>query len=450
MGKGRIANFFQKSDALYLLAFFILLIGLGTALLLLPAAWEAGDPALGKLKPLDALFTAASAVCVTGLSTVPIAGFSRLGQIILICLVQVGGLGIISVSSLLMAIPGYRLALWQRNVIQGFYVDGLEYQPRRIARNIIVLTLGVEGLGMLLLAACFRSAGVEDWLFMGFFHGISAFCNAGFSPLAQGIAPYAGHAPIMAVLMALIVLGGLGFIVMQDLCMALTGQKACLSYHSRIVLAMTAGLILGGAVLFWLIERNRLFAPMPPGQSLLAALFQSVSPRTAGFEGVPQAGLTELSKMLTGILMLIGGAPGSIAGGIKVTTVFVIALAVARKPDDCGDIKLLRHRITASTINQGVVYFLKAVILFLICVAALFVTEGQREGKTDAIIFETISAFSTVGLSLNFTASLSAGGKLVIIAAMFAGRVGLIALAFPVMRRRNYAVTYPEGSILLG
>ncbi|MDR0553278.1 MAG: hypothetical protein LBG76_00560, partial [Treponema sp.] len=445
-----VSNFFQKSDALYLLVFFLAVIAAGTTLLLIPAAWEPLNPEMGKLDPLDALFTAASAVCVTGLATVNIANFSRLGQFILICLVQVGGLGIVSVSSLLMTIPGHRLALWQRNVIRGFYVDGLEYRPRRIARNIIILTLTVEVIGMIVLSACFRSAGVEDWLFMGFFHGISAFCNAGFSPFEAGMISSSGNAPVLVTLMALIIMGGLGFIVLQDLFMVITGQKPRLSYHSRIVLSMTAGFILIGTLLFWLIERNRAFASMGPGGTLVNALFQAVTPRTAGFESVPQTSLTELSKMLTDILMLAGGAPGSIAGGIKVTTIFVVAMVAIKKPDEYGDIKIFHHRLGAETINHAVVYFLKAIILLLLCVAALFVTEGRSNASTDAIVFEAISAFSTVGLSLNLTSSLSAGGKLVIIAAMFAGRVGLIALAFPVMRYRKYDITYPEGSVLLG
>jgi trk system potassium uptake protein TrkH len=154
--------------------------------------------------------------------------------------------------------------------------------------------------------------------------------------------------------------------------------------------------------------------------------------------------------MLTCLLMLIGGAPGSIAGGIKVTTLFVILVVMLRKPDSEGDIRIFHHRLTGETIHTAGVYFLKALALLLICIIALLWTEKPAGSETGDIIFEVISAFATVGLSLDFTSSLTPGGKLVIIAAMFSGRVGLIALAFPAFRSRNYAVNYPEGVILLG
>jgi trk system potassium uptake protein TrkH len=451
MQKRLISQFFQKSDALYLLAFFLLLIGLGTGLLMIPSAWAPLTRESGRLKLLDAAFIATSAVCVTGLSVVNIADFSRLGQGILIFLVQIGGLGIISVTSILLSIPGHRLALWQRNVIQGFYIDGLEYRPRRIVRNIVILTLWIEGIGALMLALFFRSAGVEDWVFMGFFHGISAFCNAGFSPFAAGLSEFSGNVPVLTVCMVLIILGGLGFNVLQDIIMVITKRKSNLNYHSRVVLIMTAALILGGALVFWVIEGNRLFESMSPGMAFLSALFQSVTPRTAGFEILPQKNLTGLSKMLTDLLMLIGGSPGSIAGGLKVTTIFVIAIVMMRKPDKNGDINISHHRLTAGAINQAVVYFLKATALLLVSVAALFLTEGRSSAvNMDTIIFESISAFSTVGLTLGLTPNLSMGGRVVIIAVMFAGRVGLIALAFPSVGHRNYDITYPEGSVLLG
>ncbi|MHB9291690.1 trk/ktr system potassium uptake protein [Hollandina sp. SP2] len=440
-------NSFQKSDAFYLLAFFLIVIALGTTLLLLPGSWQGPAP----LNPLDAFFTAASAVCVAGLGVVDITAFSPVGLIVIMLLIQIGGLGIISFSSILLTIPGNRLAIMQRNTIQGFYIDGVEYQPRRIVQNIIGFTVVIEAAGALLLALCFRQAGVENWIFMGVFHAVSAFCNAGISPLADGLIGYAGNTPFLLVLMTLVVLGGLGFIVLQDILEVWLGKKQRLSYHSRIVLVITACLILGGTALIFVLERKRLLSGMVMfPDAWVNALFQSVTTRSGGFEVLPQSSLSQPSKLLTGLLMLIGGAPGSIAGGLKITTVFVVFLVMFRKPDEQGDIKFFHHRLTGETLNKGVVYVLKALALLLVCIAALTVFEGIQGKSLGALVFEVVSAFGTVGLTLSLTPSLSAGGKLIIIAAMFAGRVGLVALAFPAIGRRNYAITYPEGSILLG
>ncbi|MDR0628486.1 MAG: hypothetical protein LBG24_02365 [Treponema sp.] len=440
-------NSFQKSDAFYLLAFFLIVIALGTTLLLLPGSWQGPAP----LKALDAFFTAASAVCVAGLGVVDITAFSREGLIVIMLLIQIGGLGIISFSSVLLTIPGNRLAIMQRNTIQGFYIDGVEYQPHRIVRNIIGFTGIIEAAGALLLALCFRQAGVENWIFMGLFHAVSAFCNAGISPLAGGITGFADNTPLLLVIMALIVLGGLGFIVLQDILEVWVGKKPRLSYHSRIVLVITAFLILGGTAGIFILERTRLLSGMDmfPG-AWVNALFQSVTTRSGGFEVLPQGRLSQPSKLLTGLLMLIGGAPGSIAGGLKITTVFVVFLVLVRKPDEQGDIKFFHHRIAGETLNKGVVYMLKALVLLLVCIAALTIFEGIQGKSLGSLVFEVVSAFGTVGLTLSLTPSLSAGGKLIIIIAMFAGRVGLVALAFPAIGRRNYAITYPEGSILLG
>ncbi|MDR2392899.1 MAG: hypothetical protein LBD93_01890 [Treponema sp.] len=440
-------NTFQKSDAFYLLAFFLIVITLGTVLLLLPGSWQGPAP----LNPLDAFFTAASAVCVAGLGVVDMTAFSPGGLTIIMLLIQTGGLGIISFSSILLTIPGNRLAIMQRNTIQSFYIAGVEYRPHRIVRNIIGFTIIIEAAGALILALCFRQAEVENWVFMGLFHAVSAFCNAGITPLPGGLTGFADNSPLLLVLIALIVLGGLGFIVLQDILAVWLGKKQRLSYHSRIVLVISALLILGGTVLFFILERKRLFSGMDmfPG-AWVHALFQSVTTRSGGFEVLPQSQLSQPSKLLTGLLMLIGGAPGSIAGGLKITTVFVVLVVMVREPDEQGDIKLFHHRLTGETLNKGVVYVLKALVLLLLCIAALTFFEGIRGKSLGALVFEVVSAFGTVGLTLNLTPSLSAGGKLIIIVAMFAGRVGLVALAFPAISRRNYAITYPQGSILLG
>jgi trk system potassium uptake protein TrkH len=448
-------NPFKKSDAFYLLAFFLIVIAVGTGLLLIPAAWQ-GDPRSlndgksGGLSPIDALFTATSAVCVTGLNTVNTAWFSRFGQIVIMLLIQIGGLGIISINSIIMTIPGNRLAFSRRNIIQGYYIGGLEYNPQRIVRNIIFLTFLIEITGAVMLALFFKDEGTEDWLFQGIFHAVTAFCNAGFSAFETGLTGYGSNGRILSVIMILIVLGGLGFIVLHDLILVMLRRKRFLSYHSRIVLAISAALILGGALAFFVVEQFGMLKGQNAGVGLLQSFFQSITARTAGFSIWPQEAMSPPSKLLTMLLMLIGAAPGSIAGGLKVTTIFVVVIVMFRKKDKDGDIKISHHRLTAETINKAVVYFLKAMALLLFFIIALTISEGTHWTNETALTFEVVSAFSTTGLSLALTPSLPASGKFIIITAMLAGRVGLFALAFPALRQKNYDVTYPEGSVLLG
>jgi trk system potassium uptake protein TrkH len=450
----KIGSFFRKSDALYLLAFFLVLIALGTALLRLPGAVK-GAAGGGGLGLMDAAFTAASAVCVTGMGIVSQGEFSRFGQIIILLLVQIGGLGIISFTSILLSIPGHRLAIRQRNSILSFSINGIEYNPRRIVGNILFLTLCFESAGAILLSFAFYRSGVDDWAFLGIFHAVTAFCNAGISPISYGQAGIqpgflAGRPAILVILMILTIAGGLGFIVLQDAAQVILRKKARLGYHSKVVLLMSAALVFGGALIFFVFERNRLYREMSGPIALVNTLFQSVVCRSSGFEAMPQNLLSQPSRMLACFLMLTGGAPGSIAGGLKVTTVFVILIVMIRKPDKYGDIKIFHHRLTADTINRAVVYALKAAALLVICVTALYITEGFVGNNAEAIAFEVLGAFSTAGLTLGLTPNLSAAGKLVVLAVMFAGRVGLIALAFPAMGQKNYDITYPEGTVLLG
>jgi trk system potassium uptake protein TrkH len=438
----------QASDTYYLLAFFAVLITIGTFALWLPWSWrpEAGRP----LSFIDALFTATSAVCVTGLVPVDSAYFSRFGLVVIMLLIQFGGLGIIAFTSLLLAFPGGRLPLRRIATIRGFYLSGVEHEPAVIVRSIIMFTLGVEAVGAIVLSLAFRAAGQADWAFMGLFHAVSAFCNAGFSTSAASLEPYADRATVLLPAAALIVLGGLGFIVLQDIERRLRGKRRRLSFHTKVVLGGTAFLIAVGAVAFFLLERNSAFAGLSTGDAWINAVFQSITPRTAGFDAVAQPAFGQTSKVLTILLMFIGGSPGSIAGGIKVTTAFVVFAVMLRRPDARGDIAVFRRRLGPAQTNAAVVYFLKAGSILFLAAGLLSLTEGGHGADFGAIVFEAVSAFGTVGLSLNFTPRLSFLGKLVIIATMFAGRVGLVALAFPSLRRAKAEIAYPQGNVLLG
>jgi len=433
-----------------LLAFFLAVIAVGTLLLLLPASWSDPSDTGTSLAFIDSLFIATSAVCVTGLATVNVADFSRFGQFVILALVQVGGLGIIAYTSLLLIMPGRRLPFRRLRTIRGFSVTDVEYDPARIVRNIVLFTLFIELFGTFMVYLIFLGAGVSDPGFAALFHAVSAFCNAGFSLFPDNLESFKGNPALLCALSLLIVLGGIGFIVLQDIERYLLGKRKNLSYHSKLVLSVTAVLIVGAAAAFWFLERDFSFAGMGPLEKAANALFQAITPRTAGFNAVRQTSLSQPSKFLTIILMFIGGAPGSIAGGIKVSTAYLVLLVMLKRSNERGEINSFKRRLSAETTGTAVVYFLKAGFLLIVAAGALSLSEGPRGADFAHIIFESVSAFGTVGLSLDFTPYLSVVGKLIIIATMFAGRVGLIALAFPVSNAKSAYVVYPEAEVLVG
>jgi trk system potassium uptake protein TrkH len=436
---------FEKSDAFYLLAFFLIVISAGTAILLIPDMW-AGS---GALRFTDAVFTASSAVCVAGLGTVDTTAFSRAGQIAILLLMQTGGLGIISFSSLILTISGNRLGMNRRTTIQRFYLDGIEHRPQYIVRNIIIFTFAIEAIGAVALSLLFRGCGERNWLFMGIFHAVSAFCNTGVSVLPGGLKRFSDNIPIVMVFMTLIFLGGVGFLVLHDVLRFIRGKTRRLQYHSKVILAMSGAIIAAGSLFFIVFERTRLFGAMSTPAAIMNAVFQTVNTRSGGFDMVAQNGLSQPSKLLSTILMFIGGAPGSIAGGVKVTTVFVLFAFLFCPADKDGDVKIFRRRLAGESVNKAVVYTFKALLLLFTFIIALTVSERFTEKPFSAIAFEVFSAFTTVGLSLGITGDLSTAGKWVVIGAMFAGRAGLIALAFPSLTHTNPDITYPKGTLLM-
>ncbi|MDR1353227.1 MAG: hypothetical protein LBK05_08090 [Treponema sp.] len=436
---------FCRSEAFYLISFFAVLIAAGTILLSLPGAHAENTG----IKPVDAAFTATSAICVTGLTTVALSSFSPFGQMIILCLVQIGALGIVSFTSILVIMPGHRFSISSRNTIQGLYLNGIEYKPRRIIRSIVLLTLTIEAAGVLLLSLIFKNAGLDRPVYAGLFHGISAFSNAGISLYDNSLIGFQDNKLLIIVFGALIAAGSAGFLVLHDLFRVITRKKRKLSYHSLVVIGMSLVLSAGSGVLYFIFESNHAFKGLDLWTKLSNAVFHAVTARTAGFQAAPLTVFTGPSRLLTGILMFIGGAPGSVSGGVKVTTIFVVAAVMMRKPDSQGDIRIRRHRLSAETINRAVSYFLKALFLLSLCVFALSVTERHNAASFEQILFETISAFATAGLTLDYTPLLTTAGKAVVIAAMFAGRVGLVALAFPPVRHKNYAITYSKGELLI-
>lgn len=438
-----------RSEKTILFAYFIVLIFSGSIALSTPTAWAGEEP----LSYLDALFTSVSAVCVTGLITVDTAAYTRFGQAVILVLIQTGGLGILTFSTLFLLFPGNRISFRNRKLIKDYYMESIEYEPRKILRNILLLTFGVEAVGALALYTQF--SGIESGLFVSVFHAVSAFCNAGFSTFSTNLEGWSGNAAVLVPVMLLVVSGGLSFAVIHDLYARVTGATGRLTLHAKIVLGMTSILIAGGFLFFFLAERHGIFEGKPSSFAVLNSLFLSVTPRTAGFNTVPMDGLSLGSKAVNLVLMFVGAAPASIAGGVKVTTFFLILLIIFRGVDENGEIRLVHRRLDARSLSHANMFMLKALFILTAAVIGLTVTEGGRDqGRSAdflAIVFEAVSAFGTVGLSLGLTPFLSDAGKVIIILTMFAGRVGLVSMAIPVPgRQAERLIEYPKGEVMIG
>lgn len=437
-----------SNDKVTIFSYFMTVILAGTLLLSLPFSWNGP----GRIGVVDALFTSTSAVCVTGLTVVDTSLYSRFGQLVIMALIQFGGLGIVTFATLYVAAPRSKVSLVNRGIIKEMYIEEVESNPRTIVRNILVSTFGIELAGTLLLHASFERAGVAAPWFTAVFHAVSAFCNAGFSTFPDSLAGYIGDLPVNLVVIMLIVTGGLGFVVLQDMGDVFMRKKRRLAYHSIIVLVMTGALVFFGASAFYVLEYDGAYASLGVPGKMLAALFQSVTPRTAGFETVPQLTLGLPSVAVVILLMFTGGSPGSTAGGVKTTTVFMALAAAFRGPEDDGSLSYHGGALSPGTVARTLSVLAKALVLVCLSFFALLLFEGGKPGASYAnLLFESVSAFATVGLSRGLTPSLGLGGKLVIILTMFIGRIGLFAMS--VSRPLDSAdrfVDYPHESLMLG
>lgn len=440
-------------ERLVLYSYFLGLIAAGTVFLSLPLSWGAGDGG-SRAAFIDAVFTAASAVCVTGLTTVDTALWSRFGQVVILLLIQAGGLGIVTFGMLYLVMPRARISLRDTRMLGSAFTGERMMRPRSVIRSIFITTLVIEGIGAVLLSIAFGRSGRSDAVFSGVFHAVSAFCNAGFSIFSEGLASYRSDPVVSITLMALIILGGIGFMVIRDLLRAgMPGRRCPLLFHTRLMLTATPLFIAAGLLGYLLLDGTDVFSSLPPAQRILAALFQSVTTRTAGFSTVDQAALSAPSRWLTLMLMIIGGGSGSTAGGIKVSTAFILVLVLFRGVSERGDIRFLGRRITSADVSRAAMFFLKAVALLFLSILALGVIERPDETgfPPSDIIFESVSALGTVGLSTGITERLSGGGKLVVMATMFMGRVGLFSLVMRTVKERaERMIERPKGEVLIG
>ncbi len=427
---------------------FLVAIAVGTVLLTLPAASADGE----SMGLVNALFEATSAVCVTGLVVVDTGSeLSLFGQLVIMALIQIGGLGIMTMSTLVALILGKRIGLKERILIQRSmgYVNlaGLV----RLTRYVLFIAAVIQGTGALLLTLWWaRQYPLGQAAYLGIFHSISAFNNAGFDLFGVSLEGYVTDPYVNIVMGALIVIGGVGFTVIVDVLSA-RGTRKKLSLHTRIVLRTTAVLLLVGFLGFLILEFSNpaTLGQLPLGGKVLAAAFQSITPRTAGFNTVPidqVGGATALFLML---LMFVGGSPGATAGGIKTTTLVAVLSAVWATVSGKGEVVIFERRLSRDTVDRALAIFFMALSVVTVTAVLLLVTE--TEPFLD-IVFEAMSAFGTVGLSRGITSELSTAGRLIVTVTMFIGRVGPLTLAVALaQRQRSRAeVSYPEEKIMIG
>jgi trk system potassium uptake protein len=438
------------TPAQFIVLSFAAAIGAGTMMLRLPVAHAPG----ASIGWLEALFTATSAVCVTGLIVVDTGrDFGPLGQAIIVILMQMGGLGILTVGTLLALVTGRRLGFRHRMNVQTQLSSLQAGGVVRLVRRIVVMVLGVELAGALLLYP--RMAAQDGWgpgAWQAVFHSVSAFNNAGFSLYADSLTRYVGDALVNIVILALIVLGGLGFVVAVNLiARRWQAQRAPLSLHTKIALTATALLIGVATVLLLALEwtNPRTLGALPGPVKVMAALFQAITPRTAGFNTVDYAEMGQATLLVTILLMFIGGNPGSTAGGIKTVTFFVLVGSAWSLSRGRGELQLFNRRVPVETAVRAGVITLSS---FMVVSAGLIVLSmTDAEHGLLHLAFETFSAFGTVGLSMGITADLSPAGKLVIVVLMFIGRLGPLTLGLalaeaPPERR----VEYPAEDVVVG
>jgi len=407
---------------------FIMIILVGAVLLTLPISSKTGE-----FTPfVDALFTSSSATCVTGLVVHDtFTYFSLFGQIVILCLIQMGGLGFMIIATLFSLMLKKKIGLRQRGLLKESVSTISIGGVVRLAKNVLIGTIGVETVGAIILAIRFYpEMGLKRSIYNGIFHSVSAFCNAGFDLMGYfregpSLTRYRGDIVINSVIMCLIVIGGLGFFVLEDI----VRKKQHISkykLHTKIVILTTTILLIGGAILFYIFETNNTMADMNFSQKLLASIFQSVTPRTAGFNTLNIAKFKETSTLLTIILMFIGGSPGSTAGGIKTTTFIVIILSFKSSMNKSEDLNIFNRRLEPEIVRRS--YSVITTYVFGAIAAIMAICFIQNLPLED-VTFEVISALSTVGMTTGITQELNTYSRLIIAVAMFCGRVGSLSVA---------------------
>lgn len=450
-----IKKFFLRDltpQRIFVLSFLFIII-LGNILL-----WMPFSAAKKQLTFVDALFTSVSAVCVTGLTVIDIGvDLSLAGQIITMVLFQCGGLGIITFSAFFFHLMRIGTSFKGREIVQSSFLPSPRRDFQIILKYVFVSTLAVESIGAISLIPVFsRDLPIDKAVYYSIYHAISAFCNCGYSLFSDNLVRYQGDIIVNITLMALIVIGGIGFAVQLEVLSFFKRPKKRLSLHTKIVLITTAILIVAGAALFLFFENNFTIKDAPLHTKILVSFFQSVTARTAGFNTVDIGNLTNDALLVLMILMFIGASPGSAGGGIKTTSFSVLFLMLWSRLRGHEEVNVMNRTIPHELINRTIsIIFASIFSVAIITSILLFAGEtGQPLRERHLFVeylFDTISAFATVGLSMGVTPHLNSTQKIFLSIMMFAGRVGPLTLAFSLSRKsKKTVIHYAEENIMIG
>ncbi|MCC3143904.1 TrkH family potassium uptake protein [Halanaerobium sp. Z-7514] len=432
------------SPAQYLVSGYFVVILLGSIMLMLPIATTDGQG----LNIIDAVFTATSATCVTGLIVVNTKeAFTMFGSTVIMLMIQIGGLGIMSMSTLFAFIIGKKISLKERLIIQE---DLNQYQISgmvRLVQYLLGFTFAIEGIGASILFL--RLSQDHDFfraVYLSIFHAVSAFNNAGFDLFGNSLEGFTGDITINFVIMALIILGGIGFGVMLEVYNRVKFKKATL--QTKIVIAMTAALLVFGFIVFFALEYNHTMEGLPFLDKVLSAMFLSVTPRTAGFNTLPTGALRQSSLFLIIFLMFVGASPGSTGGGIKTTTFGVMLITLKNTIVGKEDMEIYNRRLETQIVYKAFTITMLAAALVILMTTLILIIE---DFQFIDVLFETVSAFGTVGLSTGITGSLSNISRVLITITMFAGRVGPLTLAVAFGDKvRKGIYHYPTEKVMVG
>jgi len=455
----RVKNFitlFSLQPAQLMLMSFIGVIVFGTVLLMMPAATLPGK----ETTLLDAFFTATSATCVTGLIVYDTAThFTGFGQMVILALIQVGGLGIMTFSVSLALLMRRGVSMKDQSIMQDVLDQDTLQSVKRLVGFIVVMTFLLEAIGAVILYTAWKPILHDPFqtAWHAIFHSVSAFCNAGFSTFSNSLTGFSDHVPTNLTVGGLIVFGGIGFVVIGDFYQALRDRlfrrvkkRHKFRIQSRLALGWTGGLILLGTGLIYWIEQNRLLDGMNVDHALLVSFFQSISTRTAGFNSCSISALQPVTLFIFIILMFIGACPGGTGGGIKTTTPAVLWAVIRSGFHRRSDTELYRRAIPVEVVQKAAMVLCASLLLVCGALCVMLVLEPEKDFID--LFFETVSAFGTVGLSTGITDALSTGGRILITLLMFIGRLGPLTIGFAFMLRKERPANYrySEERIMIG
>lgn len=440
---------FQLSPPQYIIVIFLILITIGTLLLMMPFSTEDGE----SIGFINAFFTAISAVCVNGLTVIDVGtALSRIGQIIVMLLIQVGGIGFMTISVIIAIIMGKRIGLKERLLIQQTTQASTAQGLVRLSIYIFIIVFAFEAIATIILTIHWQpEMGWKQSFFYALFHAVSAFNNAGFSLWSEGLVAYVGDPVVNIVIVALFVSGGLGYIVIVEIFQKRKWRK--FSLHTKIVLSASLTITLIGFCIIFLLESMNpaTYGTLSWYERFQASLFQSLIPRSSGFNTLDITNMLTASQFLLIIYMFIGAASGGTGGGVKINTVVVLILATITTFKGGGQVHAFKRKIPQDTVFRALAVVMSSIACVLLIALILTITEDMLEDHFLEVLFEATSAFSTTGLSMGLTKDLSFAGKVIICFTMFIGRLGPLTLAYALAKTRKQSrIGYPEDNIIIG